>query len=184
MIANHILFITKIYIIILFWFFIRFWFYSRTPGSRQPSPADETIARPQTLLDPITNNFHQHHFQQMLNTNMDLSYHLPQLHHQIQGPVMNGLQVPQVQSIIFNWIKCIMCYISFVGTCLYPTYKPFWLLEPPHCSNSPESFVWDLMLLGHLIWAISNKSSRLCRFVLFFGKFSSYTFRNDIISRY
>jgi len=69
--------------------------FNRTPGSRQPSPADETTGRPQTLLDPTTNNFHQQHFQQMLNTNMDLSYHPPQLHHQMQGPVMNGLQVPQ-----------------------------------------------------------------------------------------
>lgn len=71
---------------------------SRTPGSRQPSPADETISRPQMLLDPTTNNFHQQHFQHMLNqsTNMDMPYH-PPLHHQMQGPVMNGgLQVPQV----------------------------------------------------------------------------------------
>lgn len=74
-------------------------FFSRTPGSRQPSPADETISRPQQmLLDPTTNNFHQQHFQHMLNTNtnMDMPYH-PPLHHQMQGPVMNGgLQVPQV----------------------------------------------------------------------------------------
>lgn len=26
--------------------------YSRTPGSRQPSPAEETLPRPPTLLDP------------------------------------------------------------------------------------------------------------------------------------
>ncbi|XP_031626222.1 maternal protein pumilio-like isoform X2 [Contarinia nasturtii] len=70
--------------------------FNRTPGSRQPSP-DETISRPQMLLDPTTNNFHQQHFQHMLNTNtnMDMPYH-PPLHHQMQGPVMNGgLQVPQ-----------------------------------------------------------------------------------------
>lgn len=73
-----------------------FIYKSRTPGSRQPSPADETIARPQNLLDPTTNNFHQQHFQHMLGANMDLPYH-PSLHHQMQGPVMNGgLQLPQV----------------------------------------------------------------------------------------
>ncbi|XP_055310309.1 maternal protein pumilio-like isoform X2 [Sitodiplosis mosellana] len=77
--------------------------FNRTPGSRQPSPADETISRnPQMLLDPTTNNFHQQHFQHMLNTNtnMDMPYH-PPLHHQMQGPVMNGgLQVPQNSQMV------------------------------------------------------------------------------------
>lgn len=85
---------------IIFFYFHFFIFvdhrYSRTPGSRQPSPADEAITRPQTLLDPAT-SYHQQQFQHMLNSNMDLPYHPTMMNHQMQGPVMNGgLQVPQV----------------------------------------------------------------------------------------
>lgn len=85
--------------------------YSRTPGSRQPSPADETLTRPQTLLDP--NGYQPQHFpQHMMNTSLDQHHHVaagqqyhPQaiLNHQIQAPVMNGvgsLQVPQVRKRI------------------------------------------------------------------------------------
>lgn len=90
-------------------FFVLEWNYSRTPGSRQPSPAEEAVTRPQTLLDP--NAFHQQHFQHMLNASMDHhnhggqlnSFHPPLMNHQMQGQVMNGvggLQVPQV-----NWVS-------------------------------------------------------------------------------
>lgn len=93
-------------------------FFSRTPGSRQPSPADETLTRPQTLLDP--NAFHQQHFQHMMNTNMDQHHHAaaaaaaaagqqyhPQIMNQMQAPVMNGvnsLQVQQVREFDFSFV--------------------------------------------------------------------------------
>lgn len=81
---------------------------SRTPGSRQPSPAEEAVTRPQTLLDP--NAFHHQQFQHMLNASMEHhthagqlnSFHPPLMNHQMQGAVMNGvngLQVPQVSAI-------------------------------------------------------------------------------------
>lgn len=84
---------------------LNFLFCSRTPGSRQPSPADETITRPQSLLDPSTNLFHQQQFQHILSSNMDLSFHPPMMNHQMQGAVMNGvggLQIPQVEFDIRN----------------------------------------------------------------------------------
>lgn len=82
---------------------------SRTPGSRQPSPAEEAVTRPQTLLDP--NAFHHQQFQHMLNASMEHhthagqlnSFHPPLMNHQMQGAVMNGvngLQVPQVSKPI------------------------------------------------------------------------------------
>lgn len=82
---------------LLIFYFIFCLVNSRTPGSRQPSPADEAITRPQTLLDPATASYHQQQFQHMLSSNMDLPYHPTMMNHQMQGPVMNGgLQVPQV----------------------------------------------------------------------------------------
>lgn len=87
-------------------------FYSRTPGSRQPSPAEEALTRPTTLMDPTTQAYHQQHLQHMLNqANMDHhggqlnSYHPQMMNHQMQGPVMNGvggMQVAQVFNLIYN----------------------------------------------------------------------------------
>lgn len=86
---------------------------SRTPGSRQPSPAEES--RSATLLDPATqHSFHQHqHLQHILNAGMDHhnsqlnshSYHPQMMNHQMQGPVMNGvgnMQVAQVNIFIHS----------------------------------------------------------------------------------
>ncbi|XP_037036673.1 maternal protein pumilio isoform X3 [Bradysia coprophila] len=75
--------------------------FNRTPGSRQPSPAEESLNRSATLLDPATqHSFHHHqHLQHMLNAGMDHhnnqlnshSYHPQMMNHQMQGPVMNGV---------------------------------------------------------------------------------------------
>ncbi|KAJ6636061.1 Maternal protein pumilio [Pseudolycoriella hygida] len=84
--------------------------FNRTPGSRQPSPAEESLNRSATLLDPATqHSFHQHqHLQHMLNASMDHhnnqlnshSYHPQMMNHQMQGPVMNGgMQVAQNQMV-------------------------------------------------------------------------------------
>lgn len=74
-------------------------YYSRTPGSRQPSPAEESLSRPPTLLDPqshVGSVFPQHPLHHMLGSSMDQQGSAPQLnsyHHQL--PPMNQLQ-PQV----------------------------------------------------------------------------------------
>lgn len=93
--------------------------YSRTPGSRQPSPAEESLSRSATLLDPATqHSYHQHqhqhqHLQHMLNAGMEHhnnhshSYHPQIMNHQMQGPVMNGvggMQVTQVNILDINVI--------------------------------------------------------------------------------
>lgn len=80
---------------------------SRTPGSRQPSPAEEALTRPTTLLDPATHAYHQQHLQHnMFNASMEQQHHNNQLNsyhplmnHQLQAPHMNGvggMQLPQV----------------------------------------------------------------------------------------
>lgn len=94
--------------------FIYFSQNSRTPGSRQPSPAEESLNRSATLFDPATqHSFHQHHMQHMLSAGMDHhnnqlnshSYHPQMINHQMQGPVMNGvggMQVAQVKYVRFK----------------------------------------------------------------------------------
>lgn len=87
---------------------------SRTPGSRQPSPAEESLNRSATLLDPATqHSFHQHqHLQHMLNAGMDHhngqlnshSYHPQMMNHQMQGPVMNGVGGMQVAQVNIPFI--------------------------------------------------------------------------------
>lgn len=87
---------------------------SRTPGSRQPSPAEETLPRPPTLLDPTQHSgFPTHPFNHMLNsmdhqgggpgTQMN-SYPPHQMQMgQLQPPVMNGvggMQMAQVRQLI------------------------------------------------------------------------------------
>lgn len=70
---------------------------SRTPGSRQPSPAEEAITRPNNLLDgqPPVGSFQQHPLQHMLGGdhqgNHLGSYHPQMQMNQMQGPVMNGV---------------------------------------------------------------------------------------------
>lgn len=102
-------------------FFLNYLFYhSRTPGSRQPSPAEESVQRPQTLLDP--NAFHQQHFQHMLNAGMDHhqhagqlnSYHPPIMNHQMPGTVMNGVGGLQVQVRIIRCFVRFWCYVRRV----------------------------------------------------------------------
>lgn len=85
-------------------------FYSRTPGSRQPSPAEEalTLTRPTTLL-AATHAYHQQHLQHnMFNASMEQhhnnqlnSYH-PLMNHQMQAPHMNGVGGMQVQQVIID----------------------------------------------------------------------------------
>lgn len=87
--------------------------YSRTPGSRQPSPAEESLARGGPPFDAtahVGSGFPQHHLQHMLGSSMDHqgpttqlnSYH-PQLPpmNQLQPPVMNGVGGMQVAQVIF-----------------------------------------------------------------------------------
>ncbi|CAD6992064.1 unnamed protein product [Ceratitis capitata] len=89
-------------------------FHLRTPGSRQPSPAEETLPRPPTLLDPTQHSgFPTHPFNHMLNsmdhqgggpgTQMN-SYPPHQMQMgQLQPPVMNGVGGMQMaQSPMMN----------------------------------------------------------------------------------
>ena len=100
--------------------------FSRTPGSRQPSPAEEHLPRQNNLLDQsvnVNNSFQHQHFQHMLNAehqqqmnnlnsmnsmnnmgninnmnNMNSYHPHHQMSHQMQNHVMNGgLSVPQVK---------------------------------------------------------------------------------------
>lgn len=101
-------------------------FFSRTPGSRQPSPGEESLARNTNLLDTssmhVGSGFAQHPaLQHMMNQNHDLQgQHLNSFHphhpmnqlnqmnqmnqmgqlggmNQMQGQLMNGQQMMQPQ---------------------------------------------------------------------------------------
>lgn len=94
-----------------YYLFILF-FCSRTPGSRQPSPAEETLPRPPTLLDPTQHGgFPTHPFNHMLNsmdhqggqgTQMN-SYPPHQMQMgQLHPPVMNGVGGMQMAQVLSN----------------------------------------------------------------------------------
>lgn len=85
-----------------------FLFLSRTPGSRQPSPAEEPMPRAGNLLDAHAHAFQHHTFNHMLGSNdvqsAALGYSHPHQHHmnqmsQLQGHVMNGVGGMQMQQV-------------------------------------------------------------------------------------
>ncbi|XP_055695961.1 maternal protein pumilio isoform X3 [Lutzomyia longipalpis] len=77
--------------------------FNRTPGSRQPSPAEEALTRPSGLLDPtgqVGSAYPQLPLQHMLGASdpqgvgqLNSYHHAAQLAamNQMQGPVMNGV---------------------------------------------------------------------------------------------
>ncbi|XP_055847919.1 maternal protein pumilio isoform X4 [Episyrphus balteatus] len=89
------------------------YYYSRTPGSRQPSPAEESLPRPPTLLDPSQHGFPPHPLHHMLGSMDHQQGPGPQMnsypHHQmppmnqLQPPVMNGVGgIQMAQSPMMN----------------------------------------------------------------------------------
>ena len=109
---------------------------SRTPGSRQPSPAEENLPRPPTLLDPSQHTgFPPHAFNHMLGAagmdhpgnnsgtggpgapgqqmNSTFAHHqMPQMN-QLQPPVMNGvggMQMAQVSSKSEYFSNAFVCF--------------------------------------------------------------------------
>lgn len=122
--------------VFIFNIFSFYFHYSRTPGSRQPSPAEEAVSRPQTLLDP--NAFHQQHFQHMLNASMDHhthagqmnSYHPQMMNHQMPGTVMNGVGGLQVQQV--SQLPTPIATAQLHSNCVMKlTNKLYFLLQNP-----------------------------------------------------
>lgn len=93
--------------------FLFLFFFSRTPGSRQPSPAEEQILRPSNLLDgqaQVGSAFQQqHHLHHMLGSAADhqahhmSSYHALQMS-QLQNQHLNGVSgMHHAQVCLFVW---------------------------------------------------------------------------------
>lgn len=104
--------------------------HSRTPGSRQPSPAEENLQRQPHHMDPnvhVGGGFPQHHqlhhilgidpTHQTINSmqphlNSCTMHQMPPQMNQLQPPLMNGVggihQVPQVSE---KWF--LLCYYVY-----------------------------------------------------------------------